>query len=368
MTEPLKNLDPMIVDTQLFNNPKFVSLFSSYQKILNAFPLESLIGYANKYINDVHDPVTQEKNFYIQLNEQDDDTKSIQLKDFDNENIDIELLKSDEYKSNIPEEDESGEKYYTEEPSDPVETAKLLDISDVDVQFILYWVEKFRCIHETVKQEVWNTIPKSDAVDNYNNENVYFNNFNESLFHLRDFQYIKDRSVVSFLNVVSPREQYNKNMMMKLDSDTYNVSNDMSSKTGFKFYANLLQLNLDRDRDARTVSWSGQSSTWHNDSITASSTPSDSHGNNNVTDSSHPLRVELSSSAVQQKMNEILGDMKRVFDFLDKSTVKDTLEWGRFNHKMLVNKVWCSIDQAHTELHEIFPESPLSTRKNQDLS
>lgn len=368
MTEPLKNLDTMIVDTQLFNNPKFTSLFSDYQKILNAFPLESLIGYANKYINDVHDPVTQQKNFYIQLNEQDDDSKSIQLEDFDNKNIDIDALKSDEYKQRIPETDETGEKYYADDPTDPVESAKLLDVSDVDVQFILYWVEKFRCIHETVKKEVWSVIPRSTSDGNYNKDNVYFNNFNESMFHLRDFQYIKDRSSVSYLNIVTPREPYNKNMMMKIDEDTYNVSNDMSSKTGFKFYVNMFQMNLDRDRDSRVVSWSGSDSTWKSDSVTCANTSADPHGNNNVADSPHVPRVESNATAVQQKMNEILGDMKRVFDFLDKSTVKDTLEWGRFNHQMLIGKIWRSIDQAHSDLHEIFPETPLSTRKNHDLS
>lgn len=368
MSELLKNIDTMIVDTQLFNNPKFTSLFSSYQKILNAFPVESLIGYANKYINDVHDPVTQQKEFYVQLNEQDDDTKSIQLKDFDNDNIDMSILNGDNYTQLIPETDDDGDKYYTEEPSAPAESAKLLDVSDVDVQFILYWVEKFRCIHETVKQEVWSVIPKSDSVGNYDNKNVYFNNFNESMFHLRDFQYIKDRSSVSFLNIVTPRETYNKNMMMKLDEDTYNVSNDMSSKVGFKFYVNLFQMNLDRDRDARAVSWSGQPSSWHNDSVTVANSPADPHGNNNVTDSPHPTRIEANIEAVQLKMNEILGDMKRVFDFLDRSTVNDTLEWGRFNHQMLISKIWRGIDQAQCDLHEIFPETPLSTRKNQDLS
>ena len=368
MTEPLKNLDPMIVDTQLFNNPKFTSLFSSYQKILNSFPLESLIGYANKYINDVHDPVTQEKNFYIQLNEQDDDTKSIQLTDIDNTNIVYDTLKSDEYKQYIPTQDDSGRKYHVEEPTDPVTTAKLLDVSDVDVQFILYWSEKFRCIHETVKKEVWSVIPKNDESGKYNNKNTYFNNFNESMFHLRDFQYIKDRSSISYLNIVTPREPYNKNMMMKVDNETYNTCNDMSSKTGFKFYVNMFQMNLDRDRDARVVSWSGTPPSWHTDSITSANTPADPHGNNNVTDTPHVPRVESNAEAVQQKMNEILGDMKRVFDFLDKPSIKDTLEWGRFNHQMLVNKVWCNIDQAQTELHEIFSETPLTTRKNHDLS
>lgn len=362
-----KNLDPMIVDTQLFNNPKFTTLFTDYQKILNNFPLESLIGYANKYINDVHDPVTEQKNFYIQLNEQNDNAASIQLSHIDNSNIDYDTLNGDEYK-NLVQFDVSN---YTAEISPVVETAKLLDVSDVDVQFILYWVEKFRCIHETVKNEVWSVIPRDTPGGMYNNENVYFNNFNESMFHLRDYQYIKNRTTISYLNVVTPREPYNKNLMTKLDSDTYNTSNDLSSKTGLQFYKNMMQLNLDRDRDARAITWSGSNSTypaWNGDSITFANTPIDAHGNNNVADTTHPPKVESNATAVQQKMNEILGDMKRVFDFLDKPAVTDTLNWGRFNHKMIINKVFKQIDQAHSDLHEIFPNKPLTLRKNHDLS
>ena len=160
----------------------------------------------------------------------------------DNPNIDYDKLK---------EEAKIDDTEYTQPPEDATSEYKLEDVLDVDVQIILYWVEKFRCIHETVKQEIWSEIPKEDDSGAYDKTNTYFNNFNESFFSIRDDKYIKDRSSISYLDAASPREQYNKNMMGKIDMETYTTANDMSSKIDRMFHANMAQLCMDVDRDVR---------------------------------------------------------------------------------------------------------------------
>lgn len=161
--------------------------------------------------------------------------------------------------------------------------------------------------------------------------------------------------------------------MGKIDIDTYNTSNDMSSKVELLFLKNMTHLNYDYDKDSRAA-WSGGTATaavrdsWHVSSRTKAESPDLPHGNNNVADSIHLGRIEANIDAVQLKMNDILGDMKRVFDFLDRNTSDDTRRWSRFNHSMLVNRVWRAVDQSLTELKEIFPEKSLTDRKNHDLS
>ena len=228
--KPSKDIDPMVIDQQFHNNPKLDLLFSSYQEIINLFPGESLLAFARKFVDTTHDPVTSEKNFYLGLN-----NDKIKLETIDNVNIDYDKLKSD---SNI------NTFAYSEQPDssaiDEMSEYSLQDVLDVDVQIILYWVEKFRCIHNTVKQEIWSVIPKNDAGDAYDNTNTYFNNFNESFFSIRDEEYIKDRSSMSYNIPMEPRSQYNKNMMGKIDIETYNTSNDMSSKVELLFLKNRL--------------------------------------------------------------------------------------------------------------------------------
>lgn len=358
--KPFKTIDPLIVDTQLVNNPKLMALFTDYQQVLNMFPGESLIAAANNFIRHTHDPVTAESEFYQALNSTDDEN-SIKLETIDNPNIDYDKLKSGEGLN---------KGRHTEDPTDPPETAKLKDIVDPDVQFILYWVEKFRCIHDTVKAEIWNTIPKNDTGGGYSNENTYFNNFNESMFNLCDDKYIKNRSSISYQNPLTPREPFNKNMVQKLDAETYNTANDMSSKTGLMFSSNMFRIGIDYDRDSRTTWFQDQVvyPQWHPDSMQVTVSPSPAHGNNNVADSVHPARVTKNIDAAQLKMNEILGDMKRVLDFLDKNAVNDSQQWGSYNHSVIVNQVWMRVDQSLTELREISAKIPLSTTSNQVLS
>ena len=335
-SKPSKDIDPHIIDQPMLNNPKLALLFTDYQEVMNLFPGESLLSFARKFVDATHDPVTSEKNFYLGLND-----TGIKLETIDNPNIDYDKLKEE---ANIDDTE------YTQPPEDATSEYKLEDILDVDVQIILYWVEKFRCIHETVKQEIWSEIPKEDSGGAYDNTNTYFNNFNESFFSIRDDKYIKDRSSISYLIPVSPREQYNKNM---------------------------LNLCFDYDRDARytwidEVAIPAVRASWPDTSKTTGEDPSLPHGNNNVTDSIHLTRIEANVDAVQLKMNEILGDMKRVFDFLDKNTSEDTQEWGKWNHSILKDRVWMQVDQSLTELSEILEEdgvvTPLTDRKNQRLS
>ena len=382
-----KTNDPEIVDVCLTSNPKLTSLFTSYQDILNIFPMESLISYTNNYNKHVHDPVTAEKEFYINLNNQDE--TAIKLDYIDNPDIDSKTLASDEYWSSTGTLDEIKETYYSgtpndlfQLPSDNKDTqANLKKTLDKDVQFILFWVEKFRCIHETVKAEIFAEIPKDTTGQLYNKDNVYFNNFNESLFHLRDSVFIKDRTTSLWVdknNVMGAPSVYNRCQMNNIDSDTYDTASELSDKSSRKFQANMVNICADLKKDAKNVTTYHEfpsektgiqyTSSMTNDSIYVDPDSGHSHGNNAVVDNKHPVRIKENLDAVQAIMNETLGDMKRVFDFLDKNTRDNNDVWGKYARYYYVEGTFKRVDQFATELKVLGENIPLSTRGNHTLS
>ena len=381
-----KTSAPEYVDICLTSNPKLTALFTSYQDVLNLFPMESLISYTNNYNKHVHDPVTAEKDFYINLNNQSE--RAVKLEYIDNPDILYDTLNdSDYWDTHGGIDPESG--VYSSAPGEPWEVpgdnrsdaGNLKDLLDKDTQFILFWVEKFRCIHETVKAEIYSAIPKDTPGNLYNKDNVYFNNFNESLFHLRDPDFIKDRTtspIVDKNNVMGPPSVYNRCQMNNIDSDTYDTASELSDKASRKFQANMIQICVDLKKDAKDITFSSQfpgnnsgatyNSSMSKDSIYLDPDSGHSHGNNTVVDNKHPVRIRANLDAVQAKMTETLGDMKRVFDFLDKNTRHNTEVWGKFNRYYFVEGAFISIDRAISELKAIGENVPLSKRTNQVLS
>ena len=195
---PSKDIDPHVIDHQYYNNPKLELLFTDYQEVINEFPGESLLAFARKYVDATHDPLTQEKEFYSKLNATSDDD-AVKLKTIDNPNIDYDKIKPS-----------VNSFAFTQQPSsevlEDIESYKLKDILDVNVQVILYWVEKFRCAHELVKNEYWSQYPKDDSNGYYNNKNTYFNNFNESMFCIRDSDYPIFTSKLSSADFLVPQK------------------------------------------------------------------------------------------------------------------------------------------------------------------
>lgn len=389
-----KTSDPQYVDTCLTNTPKMTALFTSYQHTLNLFPMESLIAYTNNYNKHVHDPVSAEQKFYEDLNNQDElavKSEYIDNPDFnegssgDNE----EQIKTDEYWLN------HGTTYqaikdtkYSAEPNYPwqlpgekkTEEANLKTILDKDVQFILYWVEKFRCIHDTVKQEYYENNPQDTPGGKYNNDNVYFNNFNESMFLLHDSTFIKDRTTSLLIDKNSATGApsiYNKCQMNNLDVETYDTADELSKLTTDKFKNNMITCAASVKVDNKEVIWTVSDQANNSGATAITYTSVDSrhishetdtpHGNNLVADSKHPQRVKANLETVQTKMNEILGDMKRVFDFLDKNTRDNDEQWGKSNINYMIEGIWGVVDQNLGELKVLAANAPGSKRRNQDL-
>ena len=257
-----KSIDPLMVDVCLTNNPKLTALFTSYQRILNMFPMETLISYTNKYNKHVHDPVMAEKSFYENLNNQDE--LAVKLEYIDNPDIEADKLVTDEYwETQNTSYSEVTDDQYTDEPNYPwqlpedkkSEEANLKEVLDKDVQFILFWVEKFRCIHQSVKNEYYVTNPNETPGGMYNNSNVYFNNFNESMFHLRDPEFIKDRSTSLMLDKDNVKNgapsTYNRCLMNNIDVDTYDTATDIAAKASSKFKTNMKHTSIDLKKDLR---------------------------------------------------------------------------------------------------------------------
>lgn len=386
--ETPKTVNPEMVDVCHTTNPKLTSIFTSYQKVLNIFPMESLISYTNNYNRHVHDPVTAEKQFYIDLNNQEE--PAIKLEYIDNPKIDHDIFSEDEY-WNTHDYDVQGLKddIYSDDPNYPFqlpsekrsEEANLKEVLNKNTEFILFWVEKFRCIHETVKSEIYSEIPQNTPGGLYNKDNVYFNNFNESMFHLRDHVYVNERSTNSLMdkpNAKQPPHVYNVCQMNNVDADTYDTADELTAKSTLKFKKNMSGIVADIKKDEKiikfhmefpdtnTSSLSGSHMT--NDSWHAEHDTGASHGNNAVTDTKHPERIKANLDTIQGKMNEILGDMKRVFDFLNKNTRHNTEQWGKYNKYYFAEGLFKQVDQFRSELQVIGHQTPLSNRDNQVLS
>lgn len=391
MSDIPKTVNPHMVDVCLTNNPKLTAAFTSYQKQLNIFPMESLISYTNNYNKHVHDPVTAEKEFYINLNNQDD--PAVKLEYIDNTDIGLDgnedVFSENEY-WNTHDYDIEGIKkdIYEDEPNYPFqlpsekrsEEANLKEILERNTEFILFWVEKFRCIHKTVKEEIFSEIPKDTPGGIYNTENVYFNNFNESMYHLRDAEFIKDRTTTTMLdeNLVKSPHTYNVCQMNNIDSDTYDTAEELMNRSTLKFKLNMKNICSEVKKDEKHIAFNMEfpdtnmsslasslmtAASWYTDHDTESA-----HGNNMVTDTKHPVRIKTNIDAVQAKMNEILGDMKRVFDFLNKHTRDNNEQWGKYNKYYFVEGIFEQIDQFKRELMVIGANTAASSRTNQVLS
>ena len=200
------------------------------------------------------------------------------------------------------------------------------------------------------------------------------------MFLLHDSTFIKDRStslLIDTSNVTGPPTTYNKCQMNNIDTETYDTSDELSRLTTNKFKKNMIACGASVMADNKEVIWTVSDQT-NNSAATAitytsaksrhisheTDTP---HGNNLVADSKHPQRVKANLETVQTKMNEILGDMKRVFDFLDKNTRENDEQWGKSNINYMVEGVWIKVDQNLSELKVLAANAPGSKKRNQDL-
>ena len=386
---PHKNHDAPVVDTQLTNNPKLTAWFTDYQEVIARFPHQTLISYVNNYNKYVHDPVKAEKDFYLNLNTHED--TPVKLSTVDNTDIDVEVYKDKQYwEDNGKSLDSIKSSVHKAEPADGdiVEEAALKDVLDLDIQFVLYWVEEFRCIHSAVKEEIWTDLPKELEGGAYNTDNIYCNDFNESMFLLGDSEYIKDRTTLTPLDVTNSfadgnPSMYNYTTRARLDEDTFETADELGNKTSSLFKKNIINHCMNIDRDVKNIVWDIKDKTDNTHSIPSGASDSvepeldttyalsignhSPHGHNLAADIHHAARVSNNNLDIQTKMEEILGHMKKVLEFLDKTRVKDTQKWGRFNHKLMIEQAFTSVDQAKSELHEIFEDVPLGTTKNTDL-
>ena len=125
---------PLLVDHPLVNSTRFLEAVTTYKnniaEMLDYIQLFSVasINRTNKQVND---SVTNQVNFFHQLNE-----GSLPIKN------NMKGVNNKRYLS----EDETV--YDTQLP----ENFGLGDLIQKDTQFILYWVEKYRLAHDTVKQ------------------------------------------------------------------------------------------------------------------------------------------------------------------------------------------------------------------------
>ena len=200
------------------------------------------------------------------------------------------------------------------------------------------------------------------------------------MFELHDATFIKDRSTSLLLDtdnatgVISP---YNRCQMKNIDIETYDTADELARITSSKFKKNMIKCGTDLEKDNKDIHWVINDPPLNSTATSYTSISKSSlhvkhetdqpHGNNLVVDNKHPVRVLANLETIQTKMNEILGDMKRVFDFLDKNTREDDTRWGKGNIKYFVEGLFRSVDTNLSELKVIGADAPLSKRKNQDL-
>ena len=156
---------PLLVDTPLVNSTQFLDAVSTYKSnITEMIDYISLYSVAsvNKSNTQLHDHVNNQVDFFKNLND-----GELKLKE-NTRGVKNEVIESDLIEQ-LPEKTGLGE------------------ISRNNTEFLVYWIEKYRVSHDQIKQLLHdsNMLPKENGDGTYNKDNVYFNDFSESMFSLK---------------------------------------------------------------------------------------------------------------------------------------------------------------------------------------
>lgn len=183
-----------------------------------------------------------------------------------------------------------------------------------DAWYILYWIEQYNTLPESVKQHVRESM----------NQPEYFRDFSESVAALLDVEFIKDNSVVPVSDIATNISAYTYSRVLDfvLTQEQVDLHHEMSVKTN-----NMFKLNMTYIKD---------------DDRVASKLSTDSHGRNLITDSQHYVRMSQVLSELQALVDEKLGVMKEVLKFIQSNI--SAVQFDRWRERVMIESTCVDVD------------------------
>lgn len=341
---------PALIDTQLVNSTRFLGSLQTLQNNILEFA-EFINFYCVASINrtnkQLHDSVTHQVQFFKELND-----KALAIKH----------NKKGVY----------NDKYLKEQQTvydDLPEQFGLDDITMNNTEFIVYWVEKYRTSHDLIKQLLHESdmLPKETSSGEYNTDNVYFNDFSESMYSLK---------ATTLYN--APRESLPiwdvKGTLVKEMGGKHTIPNQYTGTSIFNIHKNVQQLAFTSSRTTSCMFRNNMKNILDCVSIdqrvedpetgelklkavkiTDSKQP---HGGNLVPDSFHISRMWQNAEPLARIMVETLSNMSYVLNYMDKNLRENMQAWGQFKTSTVIEDTIEYVDLLHDTIEYTFSEIP----------
>lgn len=349
---------PLLVDNPIVNSTKFLDALTNYKnsigEFLNYLDLYSVAS-INKTNKQVHDPVSHQVDFFKQLN-----SGELSIKENKKGVANDKYISNEQMAQTLP------------------DTFGLNDVWETDTEFIVYWLEKYRTSHDLVKKLLHEAgvLPKETQAGLYNTENIYFNDFSESMYSLKTSTLypapreslpiwdIKGTFVKEMGGKHTVPNQYTGTSVFNVHGETQLLANIMSKKTNTGFRNNMKNILDCVSIDERKENTETSELSLKHVKITDSKQP---HGGNLVPDSFHTGRMHQNAEPLSRIVTETLSNMAYVLNYMDKNLRDNQQAWGKYNCLSVVEGIIMSVDLLHDRLEQSFPENPVSRETNQSV-
>lgn len=351
--------DPFHIDINLVTSLDLQVNLTSYVKLIEKFPNESVLSMLYWHTDSHSDTITSKTEFFKLLN-----SGELQIKDNPQGHVKrdttYDLLKNKNYRDQLPggvQLKTDGDKYgkaqlnspteavgiitttnkqwvslekesddsnpqingkwevkieTTESPypvatldpmqDAPPEVKSTIGMKDLTAWFKLWWIEKFNTAHDIVKQDLLQILGE---------DNEYFVKFSESVGQLKNLEDTRDTSTLPIwdINVELFGDDYSipsiipgvGRYITKPESAAF--AQNISKYTNIVFRQNMSNMMEDPSRDSIKKG-------------PLVSFPSMSHGNNFVHDAQHPNRLWSAAETITTVISEHLGGLYDVLDLL----------------------------------------------------
>lgn len=355
---------PLIADSPLISQSGLIDAISTYRSSIDSLLHLYSVASIHNTNKQLHDPVTHQVQFFNDLN---------------SEGLAIKESRKGVFSDNLNNNAERQEDGLTEKHDIIINTLPedftLSDLAKENTEFVVYWIEKYRTSHDLIKKLLHkgNLLPKTTSNGKYNKENVFFNDFSESMFSLkatclytapRECQPIWDITGTFFKDNDGPDtipNQYTGTSVYNIHRDAQELAFVMSRKTNCMFRNNMKNILDCVTIDERIEEESGELRLG-TIKITTSERP---HGGNLVPDHKHPIRMKENAESIAQIISATLENMAYVLGYMDINQRNDTQEWQKVDMITNIEDTMTSIDLLHNKLSKTSSEAPLTRRTNQ---
>lgn len=345
---------PPLVDTVLINSTGFLTNLQNFNDTIAGFlDLYSVASIYNAE-KQLSDPVTHAATFFNQLN-----SGELPIKENERGVSTQNLVENGE--TSAPNNELVNE--YINLIEQLPDTFGLDDLAEANTEFLVYWVEKYRISHDSVKKLLHsnNLLPK-EVGGAYNTSNVYFNDFSESMYSLKTVSLYdppreslpiwdtKGTAIKELGGKHTIPNQFTGTQIYNVHHDVQELSFIMSRKTNTSFRNNMKNILDCVSLDKRIVDDKTSELTLKAVKITDSKQP---HGGNLVPDSYHIARARQNAEPISRIITETLSNMSFVLNYMDKNLRNNKNTWGKFNALSMIEGTQKNVGLLHDKLNVV---------------